>query len=254
MVNTISRIPSAPQTVPLMITRRCNLHCLHCSASPEQFLRDDMTTKELLSTIDELARCKVFRIIVTGGEPLIHPDFFVIANAIVQHPFHLQINTNATLVTEKVVEHLKKLPRRPIISVSLDSITAKTHDRIRGSGSFVNMKKGIRMLRAAGLRVRAFMVLSRLNYHELSQIVEFAKSIGVSNINVTTPAVCGRATRYATEMALRPNELRKALDTALLINNNNPGVLTQQIFEFIKDQFTLPIHGNNPETGSSHLT
>lgn len=220
------KILSAPIAVTLMITRRCNLRCLHCGTSPEQFRREDMTTKKLLSVIDELARCKVFRISVTGGEPLIHPHFFTIVNAIMQHSMRMQLDTNATLVTGKVVERLKELPRRPLISVSLDSIVAETYDLIRGPGSFINMKKGIRMLAEAGLRVRPFMVLSRLNYRELPQIVEFVKSIGIRDIFATMPTPCGRAPRYEKEMALQPNELRETLETILLVNDSNPGFLT----------------------------
>lgn len=220
------KILSAPISVTLMITRRCNLRCLHCGTSSEQFRREDMTTKKLLSLIDELARCKVFRISLTGGEPLIHPHFFKIVNAIMQYSMRMQLDTNATLVTEKVVERLKELPRRPLISVSLDSIVAETCNRIRGPGSFINMKRGIRMLAEAGLRVRPFMVLSRLNYRELPQIVEFIKSIGIKQIFITMPAPCGRALRYEKEMTLQPNELRKALETILLVDDSNPGFLT----------------------------
>jgi putative transposase len=52
-----AKIPSAPNFVPLMVTRRCNLHCVHCSASPEQFEREDMTTEELLAVTLESEFC-----------------------------------------------------------------------------------------------------------------------------------------------------------------------------------------------------
>ncbi len=224
MKNT-KQTPSAPNFVPLMITRRCNLHCLHCSASQEQFLRKDMTTNELLSTIDELAAYKVFRIALTGGEPLIHPDFFVLANAVTKHPMRLQINTNATLVTSKVVDNLKQLRRPPFISVSLDGITAETYNRIRGQGSFIHMKRGIKRLTAAGLNVRPFVVLSRLNYQELPQIIEFANSLGVRQVTLSTPAACGRAIRYEKEMSLEPDLHRKILETVLAIDSSNPTLL-----------------------------
>ena len=184
-----------------------------------------MTTNELLSTIDELAACKVFRIALTGGEPLIHPDFFVFANAVTKHPMRLQINTNATLVTSKVVDNLKQLQRPPFISVSLDGITAETYERIRGQGSFIHMKRGIKRLTAAGLNVRPFVVLSRLNYQELPQIIEFAKSLGVRQVTLSTPAACGRAVRHEKEMFLEPDIHRKILETVLAIESSNPTLL-----------------------------
>lgn len=224
-MDTAISIPSAPQNVAFMITRRCNLNCLHCSASPEQFLREDMDTQEILRVIDELARCQVFRIVITGGEPLIHPDFFAIVNACLRYPMHVQINTNATLITESVINELKRLSRRPRISVSLDGITAETYDRIRGPNRFDDMKKGIRMLTAAGFDVRPFAVISRINYRELPQIADFAKTIGARSIKVVDPQVCGRVPRHTEEMAVGSDELRQLIEMILAIDTRHPGLL-----------------------------
>lgn len=221
----VTKIPSAPENITFMITRRCNLRCLHCSASPEQFAREDMTTPEILGVIDELARCQVFRIVVTGGEPLIHPDFLEIVNAFLRYPMRLQINTNATLVTERIIQGLQALPRRPSISVSLDGITAETYDRIRGPGRFEDMKRGIRMLTKAGFDVRAFAVISRLNYHELPRIAEFAESVHTGSIKIVDPQVCGRVPRHVDEMAIGRQELPELLDMVLEVDGQHPGLL-----------------------------
>jgi len=217
---------SVPTKVTLMITRRCNLRCLHCGSSPEQFLREDMTTNEILGVIDELARCGVFRISISGGEPLMHPDFFTIVDAIMQKPMSWQLDTNATLVTDEIGERLHQLPRQPLVSVSFDGATAATHDRIRGPGSFAAVKRGIAILTAVGLRVRPFMVLNRLNYHELPGVVEFIQSINIETLNVTPPSSCGRAGQHASEMRLSSTELREALEVSLQIADAYPGFLT----------------------------
>ncbi len=264
MVKTTKTL-SAPTTVSLMITRRCNLHCLHCGSSPEQFLREDLSTEEILAVIDELARCKIFRICLTGGEPLIHPDFFTIVEAVMRRPMAWQLNTNATLVTAEVAERLRKLPRRPFISVSLDGMTAGTHDRIRGPGNFLRMKRGIETLRTAGLQVRPFVVLSRLNYRELPQIMDFAQSFDIKHVNVTPPASCGRAVCYSQDMALQPKELREALETSLSIADRHPGLLTGpwahsvDFYRALKDGQVAKLHKkdgtfSNCGAGKSSLT
>lgn len=220
-----SRPPSAPRIVILMMTRRCNLRCLHCSADSEQFSRGDLSTNELLSIIEELARCKIFRVVLTGGEPLIHPDFDRVCRAIVERPLHLQINTNATLVVPRVADALARLPRRPVMSVSIDGVTAETHDAIRGAGSFVRMKRGVELLRTAGLRVRMFMVLSTLNYRELPAVAAFAASIGTSKLNVTTPVGCGRAVHHVPHIMPQGDELREALEITLPVMESHPGLI-----------------------------
>jgi radical SAM protein with 4Fe4S-binding SPASM domain len=185
-----------------------------------------MSTRELLAVIDELARRKILYLSISGGEPLTHPDFFEIVDAIVQRPLHWQLDTNATLVTREIAARLKRLPRRPFISVSLDGMTPETYERIRGPGSFMKTITGIAMLKAAGLRVRPFTVLSRLNYRELPEIVEFVQSLGIKSLNVTPPSSCGRAQQHVQEMTLRATELREALETTLRIEENNPRFFT----------------------------
>lgn len=221
-----NRILSAPYNVDLMITRHCNLHCLHCCATPEQLLREDMSKKELLSIIDELAACKVFNICLTGGEPLSHPDFLQIANAVEQYPITLQINTNATLVTPKILDGFKKLPRKPFFSVSLDGTSSETYDRLRGPGSFDLMSKGIQMLVNAGFNVRPLVVVSKLNYHELPEIAKFADFLGVRQVFVSTPVACGRAKYYQTDMLLELDDKRKLIESILDIEAQYPNLLT----------------------------
>ena len=219
------RTLSAPIGVDLMITRRCNLTCLHCSASADQFEGDDLTTKDLLTLVAELSRHKVLRLALTGGEPLLHPDFFTIASAVIDHRMALQINTNATLVSPEIVDKLASLRRRPFISVSVDGVTAGTHDRIRGAGSFERVMSGVRLLTAAGLRVRPFVVVSRLNYHELPAIVDFCASLGVAEVFLSTPVSTGRALCYSDEMALGADAMRDLLEGTLEVLRKTPTLL-----------------------------
>lgn len=199
---------------------------MHCSASPEQFCRSDMSTDELLSLIDDLAACKVFLICLTGGEPLMHPDFFVFADAVLKHPMRLQINTNATLVDSHVAQRLSNLYRTPFISVSLDGITKETHDRIRGLGSFDRVMHGIHELQSANLNIRPFVVLSKLNCHEICDIVRFCSSLRVKKVFLSSPVTSGRAMCYENEMLLEPDLFRKTLENIIRIDKNDPDLLT----------------------------
>jgi len=247
----VAKIPSGPQNVSLMITRRCNLHCLHCSAAPEQFLRDDMTTKEILHVVEELAACQVFRVIVTGGEPLLHPDFFTIVNAIARQPIRMQINTNGTLVTPETIRRLQALPRRPRVLVSLDGITAPTYDRVRGPGRFEHMRRGIRLLIEGGFHVAPFAVISRVNFRELPAIAEFAHSLGTGSIKIVEPVACGRAPQHAAEMALKAEELPELLELVLLVDKQHPGLLNGGWLEMARFYCEFR-DGKVPNPGGNH--
>ena len=64
----------APTRVSLDITSVCNLHCFHCRHvnTLEKAMR--LTLKEIQRVIDDAARLHVFRLTISGGEPMLHPD------------------------------------------------------------------------------------------------------------------------------------------------------------------------------------
>jgi radical SAM protein with 4Fe4S-binding SPASM domain len=87
------------------------------------------------------------------------------------------------------------------------------------------MKRGVRMLIDGGFGVQTFVVLHRLNYRELPQIVTFAKSLGARSIRISIPVACGRSAVHPEETALEPEQLREALEITLQVEEENPGFL-----------------------------
>ena len=222
---------SAPFLVSLMVTSRCNLRCLHCSAPKEQFRGEDMTTREILGVINQLAAYQVFRLVLTGGEPLLQPDFFTVLQAALDCRMRVQVNTNATLVTANVADRFKRLPGSPLISVSLDGVSPETHDYIRGPDSLSRVKSGLQALVNAGLKVRPLVVVSQLNHHELGQIHELARNLGVRQLMLSVPVACGRACLHEQELTIGPNACREAFETVLALDDRDPGFLVGTFYE-----------------------
>jgi radical SAM protein with 4Fe4S-binding SPASM domain len=233
MPNT-RKVLSAPINVDFLITSRCNLRCLHCSASSGPTPADALTTVEQRAVIKELAKCQVLEIALTGGEPLLHEDFFTLAHDVVEHPIKLQINTNAILVTDDIVRRLRRLGRPPFINVSLDGATAETHDCIRGPGSFEGIMRGIRRLVDGGLSVRPFMVVTALNYHEIGAAVGLARGLDCGRMFLSFPCHTGRAICYAEQMEMAPEQWRKALEAAAAADRQNPGALSGPCIELAR--------------------
>jgi MoaA/NifB/PqqE/SkfB family radical SAM enzyme len=110
---------SAPLTVFLDVTNRCNLRCHHCSASAGDELDHALTTEEWLALIRRLAELKVLKVIISGGEPLMRPDIFRLLEELDRWRIGIKMNTNATLVDEQVAARLAGFRMLRSLEVSL---------------------------------------------------------------------------------------------------------------------------------------
>ena len=176
------KIFSAPEKVTLNTTNRCNLKCLYCGVSSTKNAPGDLTLNEWKHLIDELARIKVFNILISGGEPFIRADFFELLHHLLLYRFRISINTNGTLINEKVVTLLSGNGRLENIQVSLDGADSRTHDYIRGQGTFKKILKGIELLQKYQIPFSFYVVVCRNNLDRIREIIDFALKVKASQI------------------------------------------------------------------------
>ena len=103
----------------LEITRRCNLSCVHCGSDCSSAVSgEELTTESWLKIIDYIA--SVYSplpvMVITGGEPLVHPDLFRITEALGEKGFPWGMVTNGYTLDEKT---LNKLISHKIASITL---------------------------------------------------------------------------------------------------------------------------------------
>src|SRR6187549_3016838 len=86
----------APLLVTWQITRDCDLCCLHCctDSAPGKRLPDELDRDEAIRLADDLVRNQVPYVMLCGGEPLIVPHFFVLAETLGQGGVQIKIETN----------------------------------------------------------------------------------------------------------------------------------------------------------------
>jgi radical SAM protein with 4Fe4S-binding SPASM domain len=156
----------------LELTYRCNLRCIHCYIIEGG--KDELTTNQFFNVLEQLKDLGTLYLIISGGEPLVRPDFFEIAEYARKLNFSLRIFTNATLVTSKVADKIKRL--KPIgVEVSLYGLE-KTHDEItRIKGSFKRSINGIKLLKKRGVNLLVKCTLLRQNIHEIWELKKFVE-------------------------------------------------------------------------------
>lgn len=179
MLSTVRKhLPRLPLDGRLDLTYRCNNNCRHCwlwlsPGAPEG--RDEISFDELRRVVDEARGmgCQAWGI--SGGEPLLRPDFTDIFDYITRKSVHYSLNTNGALLTPEIARLLVRPGNK---MVALYGATAEVHDRVtRNPGSFEATMRGFAYLREAGAGFTVQIVPMRENYHQYEEMVALAASL-----------------------------------------------------------------------------
>lgn len=168
------RVPSKPLTLLLLVNRGCNLRCVFCDLWDRP---ENMPYERVMALLDEAAAIGTRTLVLTGGEPFMHPRLFDIVRAARARGMGVNITTNGTLV-EKRWEELRSAGVDSL-SVSVDGL-APTHDALRGQPGCHSrtMKALARLRQEGGVGVSLYFVVTRQNVHELTAVYELSREIG----------------------------------------------------------------------------
>ena len=164
------------------ITHLCNLRCKHCY---QEDYNNHMSIENcylVLKKLDRFFESKNLspQINLTGGEPLLHPQFFEIANEIKKRDYRLSILTNGTMIDKDMAKKIKNLS--PVfVQVSLDG-TEEIHDNIRGVGNFKKALQGIDNLKEAGVKVLVSFTAQKNNYKDFKNLAMVCKKHNVDKL------------------------------------------------------------------------
>jgi SynChlorMet cassette radical SAM/SPASM protein ScmF len=180
----------------LYLSAGCNLHCRHCWITPTfvhgKPVQGECINFELLKAA--VAEAKPMGLVsakLTGGEPVLHPDFLRIADFLTEENLDISMETNATLIDQAMANHLREKTKLCNIAVSLDSPIAEQHDRFRGvRGAFDAAVRGFGHLVSAGFRPQIIMSVDRENVHQIEGLIELAIGLGAGSVkfNPVTPS------------------------------------------------------------------
>jgi len=186
----------APLFVAWQITRDCDLACLHCctESAPGKRLPDELDAEEAMRLVDDIVRTEVPYVMVCGGEPLVHPLFFRIAETLGEAGIQLKIETNGQRFDARAAERLGRLPVRSI-QISLDGDSQEVYERQRPGGSLAKAHAACRAARAAGLPLEVTFAPTRLNIDQASAVIDRARSLGAFRFNTGKLMRVGTAAR-----------------------------------------------------------
>ena len=208
MTNRIDML-KAPLLVTWQLTRDCDLCCLHCctDSAPGKRLPDELDADEAMTLVADIVKSDVLYVMLCGGEPLVCPHFFAIAEALGDGGVQIKIETNGQRFDANVAQRLARLPIRSV-QVSLDGDTAEVYQRQRPGASLERAHEACRIARAAGLPLEITFAPSRLNIMEAEAVIERARSLGAFRFNTGKLMRIGTAARMWQRLEPSAGEYR----------------------------------------------
>ena len=192
-------------------TRTCNLKCRHgYMNSDARKYQDELTTAEAKKFIDDLADFHVPVLLFSGGEPLIRPDFFELAEYAEKKGVRPTLSTNGTLITREAARRIKDIGVG-YVGISLDGLQ-DVNDEFRGhEGAFQAAMEGIENCVAVGQRVGLRFTINHHNIQELEHIFDFIERENINRVCFYHLVYSGRGSQMMDE-DVTAEESRRAMD------------------------------------------
>jgi MoaA/NifB/PqqE/SkfB family radical SAM enzyme len=165
--------------VSLELTYACNLDCFFCYNDRDKPGKP-LSLAQYHRLLEDLARMQTLHLMLTGGEPMVHPHFFAIGRKARDLGFVTRVRTNGHSLNRRMAERVRDEVEPYAVEVSLHGATAEVHDRqTRVPGSFQRLIANVRAGSEAGLRMNVVTTPTAWNEHQIEDMVALCDSLGV---------------------------------------------------------------------------
>ncbi|MFK7985110.1 MAG: radical SAM protein [Sandaracinaceae bacterium] len=194
-----------PRYVVWELTLLCDHACTHCGSRAGVAREHELSTREALAVVEELAALGAGEVVLIGGEAYLHPGFLEVVSALREASITPVMTTGGRGVDAALARRMAEAGMQRV-GVSVDGLR-ETHDQMRArKGSFDDALRCIEVCREAGLKVTANTNLNRLNEADFEALYEVLRDAGARGWQVQLTAPLGRAADRP-EMLLQPYDL-----------------------------------------------
>lgn len=224
----------------------CNMNCDMCYV---RMSREEVEAKGRLRTLDEwldiarqMAKAGTLFVLLTGGEPLLYPEFRTLYQELRRLGMIVTINTNGTLIDEDWADFFRKnRPRR--INITLYGASEETYRNLcHFPEGYERTMRGIRLLRERGVDVKINGSLAKGNMNDRMEIIARGEELDVP-VRIDTymyPSVRERSCPYNLQARMSPEEAGRAKVEALRRE------MGEELFAKYREK-TLELAGHTPE-------
>ena len=187
----------------LQITDRCNLRCRHCYIGEKN--PSDLSVNRIRNVLKEFEDIQGLRVLITGGEPLMHSSFEEVSEMLPEFSFRKVLFTNGLLLDRRICKMLNV----DEIQISIDGLE-EAHDSLRGRGTFRSAMESVLRAIDSGFEVSVSTMIHPENLRDFEKMEILFRKVGIRDWTVDVPCVTGRL-RKNRKFHISPEEGGKYL-------------------------------------------
>ena len=192
------------------VTNKCNLLCEHCYRDAGKKVKNELSTIEGKSLLDEIAKAGFKLMIFSGGEPFLRKDILELTRHAASLGLRPVYGSNGTLLTLDLAKKIKEAGGVSV-AISLHMISKEKLDKFCGmKGTFEKSIEAMKNCSKAGLSFQVNTTVFDRNADEIEQICELAKEMGAKSHHVLFLVPTGRAENIEKE-SLREKEYERLI-------------------------------------------
>lgn len=193
--------------ITLHLTERCNSRCVSCDYWRHG--RDDVLLESVSRLLPSLHELGTRTVLISGGEPLIHPQWAQIAELLREQGLQLWLLTSGLSLAKHAARAAELFQ---FITVSLDGTDREMYAAIRGLDAFDKVCEGIRAAVLAGVLLSVRVTVQRANYNALPTFVTLVRDLGAHEVSflaadVRSSHAFGRLDGFKSDIALQASDL-----------------------------------------------
>lgn len=209
-----------PTRIYYELTLKCNLHCQYCFNDSGIPRPNELTTKEVLKSLEDFREANVLDIRFTGGEPLTRPDWYEIFKKAKELGFSVSCNTNGVYGGE----YWDKLASLNLEQITLSIDGRKPHhERNRGKGTFEPTFRTLKELHKRGTIARINVLITRASMNDVNYMVDLASKY-TTEINFFAVRFFGRGQELETSESISFKELHKIAEKIKSLQSKYPNL------------------------------
>jgi len=221
----------SPSIVTLTPTYKCATNCIYCYSAKRPVSKEAMLSfARIQELIDEMKEIGVYKVWLTGGDPMMHPRILDILELLTNAGIAFDLPTKVPM-NKQQINRLASMGLKDL-QFSIDGPNAEICDfMMQTPGWFERAVETIKMLIEAGIGVRTNTILTSYNIKYAEETMRFLNSLDVYRAKLT---LYSRSIYHHSESFWAPKEeAEKLLENIDHLQSTCPG--TEIIYNYDKD-------------------
>lgn len=228
LLNAIKNNSPILKQVYFIITRRCNLFCSHCIRSSGPDLSDGLTLEQFTKTAETIQPfANSAEILISGGEPTLHPEFYSIVNAACNIFNHVTINTNG--LRKNLLLEVTSAKKNLGVQISIDG-NEIYHNNIRGPNTFNRSVDAIKALAQSDIAVTVATTLNSFNLYSMDNLDVQLEDLPFHKWTIQREVIYGRAKQ---ENAISTEDWNNFVSRVTQNFRNRNRIIINSMFNFV---------------------